>query len=125
MPQDPYRKRNERMEQTRKTADKHRQLWTAQEDEIVLERHLPADDNPADDMELAVYLGRTVTAVSQRRVVLKKLMESGMPLEEIRDTERLRRALNNNVKYNIITRRLKATCDECFSDPHLPICSKA
>ena len=124
--------RTRKMQETLKTADNHRQLWTADEDKHVLNRTKPMSfdilgwkDVFANDEELAVYLGRTITAVSQRRVVLNRLMESGMTLEEIHEAERWRRAERNNIRYDTITRLLAAQCPECFCSPHAPNCSRA
>lgn len=110
--------RTRKMQETLKTADHHRQLWTADEDEVVLNRTVWAPNpEPMTNEELAVYLGRTITAVSQRRVVLNRLMESGMTLEEIHEAERWRRAERNNIRYGTITRLLAAQCPECFCSP--------
>ena len=124
--------RTRKMQETLKTADNHRQPWTADEDKHVLNRTKPMSfdilgrkDVPVNDEELAVYLGRTITAVSQRRVVLNRLMESGMTLEEIHEVERWRRAERDNIHYGAITRLLAAQCPECYCSPHAPNCSRA
>lgn len=117
--------RTRKMQETLKTADNHRQLWTADEDEAVLTRNtekFSLAGHNMNDEELAVYLGRTITAVSQRRVVLNRLMESGMTLEEIHEAERWRRAERNNIRYGTITRLLAANCPMCFCNPHAPNC---
>lgn len=120
-------KRSQRIEETRKTADNHRQLWTAQDDQIVLDHGVTWDQSSfehMDDMHLAVFLGRTVVAVSQRRIVLNKLLEQGMTLEEIHEVERHRRAVKNNRTYTITHNLLQAMCPECFCYPHIPGCSQ-
>ena len=124
--------RTRKMQETLKTADNHRQLWEANEDKHVLNRTklmsfdiFGEKDVFATDEEIAVFLGRTITAVSQRRVVLNRLMESGMTLKEIHEAERWRRAERNNIRYGTITRLLAAQCPECFCSPHAPGCSHA
>lgn len=117
--------RSRRIEETRKTADNHRQPWTSEEDQAVLDHgtSLSPEGEPKNDMELAVHLGRTLVAVSQRRVVLHKLMDSGLGLQEIHEVERHRRAVSNNRTYTIVSDRLRAMCPECFCYPHIPGCS--
>ncbi|QNN98075.1 hypothetical protein SEA_FEDE_27 [Microbacterium phage Fede] len=117
--------RKQKIEQTLKTADNHRQLWSAQEDEAVLTRNTEAFTlvgHNMNDEELAIALGRTIVAVSQRRVVLKKLMSHGMTLEEIHEAERWQRAERNSIQYKTTTRLLAAQCPDCFCSPHSPNC---
>ncbi|QCG78313.1 hypothetical protein SEA_ALOEVERA_28 [Microbacterium phage AloeVera] len=116
--------RRRKIDETLKTADNHRQLYTSSHDEMIINRKL-SNGREVDDMELATLLGRTVVAISQRRVVLKRLMAGGMTLLEIHETERWRRAEQNNIQYSIVTSLLRAQCSECYCSPHAPGCSKA
>jgi|SRR6478736_5045600 len=120
-------KREQLRQQTLKTADNHRQYWSAQEDECVLTRDTYGSTivQPKDDVELAVLLGRTQLAVYQRRMVLNKLMSEGMTLEEIHDVERFKRTRSNEGRYGLAVANLRRTCEECFCDPHIPGCSKS
>jgi len=119
-------KRELKRQETLKTADQHRQLWDATDDEVVLDRgvHDPETGElvEMDDEAIAVTIGRTITAVSQRRVVLKKLMSQGMSLEEIHEVERLRRAIRNDVQYRRTETSLRQVCPHCYCDPHAPGC---
>lgn len=122
-------KREQLRQQTLKTADNHNQYWTAQEDEIVLTRDtttLPygLHGKNMDDVELAVALGRTQLAVYQRRMVLNKLLEQGLTLDEIHDVERFKRTRSNEGRYGLAVANLRKNCDECFCTPHIPGCSK-
>jgi hypothetical protein len=114
------KKREATRQYTLKTADNHRQLWTSHQDEIVLSRTI--NGKPTSDVDIAVAIGRTQLAVSQRRVVLNRMIESGLTLTEIHEVERWRRAEQTNVTYRIIHDRMRATCSECFCDPHIPGC---
>ncbi|QJD52933.1 hypothetical protein SEA_PHEDRO_26 [Microbacterium phage Phedro] len=124
--------RRRKIEETLKTADNHRQLYTTADDELILTRFLPEwrdMNNPPVELlsneDIAIIIGRTHVAVSQRRVVLKKLMSHGMTLEEIHETERWQRAERNSIQYRTSVRLLAAQCPECFCSPHAPGCSRA
>ncbi|UQT01710.1 hypothetical protein SEA_MORRILL_25 [Microbacterium phage Morrill] len=116
--------RRRKIDETLKTADNHRQLYTRSHDEMIL-THKLSNGRVVDDMELATVLGRTIVAISQRRVVLNKLMSHGMSLEEIHEVERWNRAERNSIQYKTSVRLLAAQCDECFCSPHAVGCSKA
>jgi len=120
-------KREEVRQRTLKTADNHRQYWTADEDQAVIDRYLfgyTPRTRQATDEELAVALGRTQLAVMQRRVVLNKLLET-MTLEEIHDVERFKRTRSNEGRYGLAVANLQKLCAECYCAPHAVYCSKA
>jgi hypothetical protein len=118
--------RARKIEESRKIADNHGQLWSAEEDNVVIQRNCTGEaaEYMEDDMVLAAFLGRTFVAVSQRRVVLTKMLDSGMTLEEIHDVERHRRAVRNNRTYSVNIGLMAAMCPECFCYPHIPGCSQ-
>lgn len=118
-----YEKREQLRQQTLKTADHHRQLWTHRQDEIVLTRTTTRGTR-LSDTDIAVVLGRTQLAVSQRRVLLNKLMETGLTLEEIHEVERHRRAKSNELQYTIVYNKARTSCNECFCTPHAYGCSE-
>jgi len=117
-----HRKRNrERREalrqETLKTADNYNQPWTFTDDQAVLTRTWN-DDTDLDDVTLAVHLGRTQTAVSQRRVVLHKLFEQGMTLKDIHRAEQV----IQHVRQAMLVASVMDVCPECFCNPHTPGC---
>lgn len=120
--------RRAKIDETLKTADQHRQPWDATDDDIVLKGGLTLDDNRfigMDDMQIATLIGRTFVAVSQRRVVLNKLLNSGLTLEEIHEVERFNRVQRNAARASAQIDSLKRVCPECFCAPHASYCSKA
>ena len=119
-----HESRRKQIDKTLIHATNHRLLWSLTDDELVLSRRPQGFHNDLNDFGIAMYIGRTIVAVSQRRVILHRLLDHGMTLEEIHDVERLRRAERNNISYRIIHNQLQAACSECFCSPHSPDCSK-
>lgn len=128
-PKDIWRRGKD--ERTLKTADQYRQLWSAGDDMIVLQRgveNYPVGVVEAtwvamSDEEIATFIGRTFSSVVQRRSVLRKLMANGLTLTEIHDQERYMRKRDATRIYRNTMHELKATCPECFCNPHIQGCS--
>lgn len=121
MPDKYFEEREQKRQHTLKTADHHREPWTTHHDELVLAR-ANRDGRRLTDVDLAIIVGRTQLAVSQRRVVLNKLIESGMTLAEIHEVERFNRAQRNSIRARAQVEALKRVCPECFCNPHIPGC---
>lgn len=124
--------REEKDERTRLTAENNGQLWDTTDDQIVLDRGMPVPGPEAsfvmqsmDDEEIAVLIGRTFSAVRQRRSVLYKLMQQGLTLEEIHVAEKQVREQRNRSLYRKAEKDISSlfVCHECFCIPHAPGCS--
>ena len=111
-------KREQRRQETLKTADNHRQPWTEWEDSLVI------GPTSMTNVEIAVQLGRTSTAVSQRRVVLRALFNAGYSFGDIHEVEAHNRLKRKAARMDKIIHTLRETCDECFCSPHTADCSK-
>lgn len=109
---------HDRHERTLKEAVNRGQIWSSQEDEVVLAHN-------GTDEAIAYLLGRTATAVTQRRVTLRKLLESGMTIEEIHEAEHFTRTQKNAAHVSTVKSIVANACEECFCYPHMVGCSHA
>lgn len=119
--------RRRKDEETRKTADNYRQLWSAEDDEIVLSHGVTWETTgyeELDDMRIAYLLGRTFSSVVQRRSVLRRLLSQGLTLEEIHLAERQEREHRNRALVWQAKVELQV-CRSCFCFPHTADCEEA